>query len=738
LITNRHPKDLYIFEVLERMTRFNRHLEDISTQFFKGSRAKANDKVQLIEHYQSYLRELWGISVKLLRTPCTADNARLMETQITNVLRDIGHLHSDFLHYLPRPSEPVELKRFTRVIDSKHLKGFDAIDILPTEELGESTFSSRVLQQYEEQHLKRTREQFSRFSDQLNPATNSTPLPSELHPRHGHKAHITVPRIDTGNPCRWPTIVHEMAHHLPFSALASRFQDYRAKIGPDRVDSIMKRVQCNVVDKWLEEFWCDLFAALALGPAFWFSQWSAFLFTDAKYPVTQREFIDGYPPAILRLYLIERLLKHRHPALMGIKVVEKLIDEQYEVITFIASGRDDPSLLADPGIIDAANMLGTFFVEEVFKRADNIDIAESLADDVEALIKKVKPTSEKELDRLISRLERGIPIPGVPQDDLESVREDPANLPEILLAAWVVRNTAIFQKLCTPADTVQTSNARGIDDQTSLDSSDSAFSRFDGAVLRSIQVSEWFSLLKSNPTSSRIAGPGSLTNDSPPVSSRTTLTHSSILVDHQIKSALRTEEILVVPIMCLEEQLGAASLDVRLGTSFEIYHRNKFGIIDFVDPKHREQMGGESEIIDLDFLDSISLTPGQFILAHTMEYIELSETIAAEIEGRSSFARLGVEVHMTAGFIDPGFSGAITLEIHNSGAMPIVLYPGLRIAQLRFARVDAPEKSYSRRHSSKYKGLLAHKPSRYSSDYEIELLRQAIHRRDGISSGEER
>ncbi|WP_200234494.1 dCTP deaminase [Thiohalocapsa halophila] len=665
-----------------------------------------------------------------------------METQITNVLRDIGHLHSGFLHYLPRPSEPVELKRFTRVIDSKHLQGFDAIDILPTEELGETTFSSQVLQQYEEEYLKRTREDLKSFFARYNPEKISELPANEYQKKVGHEAHITVPRIDTGNPCRWPTIVHEMAHHLPFDELIRKFEKYRETIGGDRVVLLLESAKCDQVERWLEELWCDLFAALALGPAFWFSQWSAFLFTDAEYPVTQREFMDGYPPAILRLYLIERLLRHRHPALMRLKSVEDLIAEQYSVIEFIAAGRDDPQLLSDRSIIDAANLLGTFFVEEVFKKADDVDIAESLADDVEALLKQVKPTSEKELDGLISRLSRGIPIPGVPKGDADDVIEEPANLPEILLAAWVVRNTELFQRLCATAnsgDAAEGSPASSLKDHTSLELANSEFSRFDSAVLRSIQVSEWFTLLRSAPnpaaraalapTNRGASATGTFSNN---------LLGNSVLVDHQIKKALGDKEILVVPIMCLDEQLGSASLDVRLGTSFEIYHRNKYGIIDFVDPKNREQAASESEIVDLDILDSISLTPGQFVLAHTMEYIELSDNIAAEIEGRSSFARLGVEVHMTAGFIDPGFSGAITLEIHNSGAMPIILYPGLRIAQLRFARVSAPEKSYSRRHNSKYKGLLAQNPSRYSRDYEIEVLREAIHRRQTVFSKEER
>ena len=114
------------------------------------------------------------------------------------------------------------------------------------------------------------------------------------------------------------------------------------------------------------------------------------------------------------------------------------------------------------------------------------------------------------------------------------------------------------------------------------------------------------------------------------------------------------------------------------------------------------------------------------MLGHSMEYICLPPSVAAQVEGRSSFARLGIEVHMTAGFVDPGFQGVLTFEIYNAGPNPVRLYPGIRIGQLRFFKGSLPAKPYNRNPAAKYRGLLQHHNSLQFQDYEIELLAEAF------------
>ena len=107
--------------------------------------------------------------------------------------------------------------------------------------------------------------------------------------------------------------------------------------------------------------------------------------------------------------------------------------------------------------------------------------------------------------------------------------------------------------------------------------------------------------------------------------------------------------------------------------------------------------------------------PGEFVLGVTREYVELPDDIVARIEGKSSLGRLGLIVHATAGFVDPGFKGTLTLEITNLTRVPIKLYPGLLIAQLSFMALDAPaERPYgSAALGSHYQGQLAATESRY-------------------------
>jgi len=162
------------------------------------------------------------------------------------------------------------------------------------------------------------------------------------------------------------------------------------------------------------------------------------------------------------------------------------------------------------------------------------------------------------------------------------------------------------------------------------------------------------------------------------------------------------------------EMLQPASIDIRLGTHFTRYIVNHYSdppeggyIIDPTEDNHRmtEQIVIPSE-------GAIKLYPGEFLLAHTVETITLSSRIAARLEGRSSYARLGLIVHSTAGFIDPGFTGQITLELSNLAPHPIVLRPGIRVGQICFIPcVSAADVPYGIREGSKYQGQTHSTPS---------------------------
>jgi dCTP deaminase len=153
-----------------------------------------------------------------------------------------------------------------------------------------------------------------------------------------------------------------------------------------------------------------------------------------------------------------------------------------------------------------------------------------------------------------------------------------------------------------------------------------------------------------------------------------------------------------------------ASVDLRLGDSFRVFHNHRTTAIDLREPPSNLT----EEVVVEDGVPFV-IHPGEFALGRTLEWVELPDDIVARIEGKSSIGRLGLIVHATAGFCDPGWKGTLTLELNNLTRVPIKLYPGLLIAQLSFMGLDRPaEKPYgSPELGSHYQGQVAATESRY-------------------------
>jgi dCTP deaminase len=128
-----------------------------------------------------------------------------------------------------------------------------------------------------------------------------------------------------------------------------------------------------------------------------------------------------------------------------------------------------------------------------------------------------------------------------------------------------------------------------------------------------------------------------------------------------------------------------ASVDLRLGDSFRVFHNYRASAIDLRKPPENLT---EEVVVGAD--ESFVIHPGEFCLGRTLEWVELPDDIVARIEGKSSLGRLGLIVHATAGFCDPGWRGTLTLELNNLTRVPIKLYPGGLIAQLSFMALDRP------------------------------------------------
>ena len=182
----------------------------------------------------------------------------------------------------------------------------------------------------------------------------------------------------------------------------------------------------------------------------------------------------------------------------------------------------------------------------------------------------------------------------------------------------------------------------------------------------------------------------------------------AVLSDGTIRRLLEEGRLVIDP--WDPTMLQPASVDLRLGTSFRVFHNHRIQTIDIADPPR-----DLTEHVTVSEEETFVIHPGEFVLGRTAERVELPDDLVARIEGKSSIGRLGLVVHATAGFVDPGWKGTLTLEITNFNSVPIVLRPGPPVAQLSLIGLDAPaERPYGHPElGSHYQGQVDATESRY-------------------------
>ncbi len=185
-----------------------------------------------------------------------------------------------------------------------------------------------------------------------------------------------------------------------------------------------------------------------------------------------------------------------------------------------------------------------------------------------------------------------------------------------------------------------------------------------------------------------------------------------LLSDRDIRAEVDAKRVVLDP--WDESMVQPSSVDVRLDRFFRLFDNHKYQHIDpAVDQPDL------TRLVEVDAKEAFVLHPGEFVLGATFEVITLPDDVAARLEGKSSLGRLGLLTHSTAGFIDPGFSGHVTLELSNVATLPITLWPGMKIGQLCFFRLSSPaEHPYgSERYGSRYQGQRGPTASRSSANF---------------------
>ena len=180
-----------------------------------------------------------------------------------------------------------------------------------------------------------------------------------------------------------------------------------------------------------------------------------------------------------------------------------------------------------------------------------------------------------------------------------------------------------------------------------------------------------------------------------------------LLSDRDIQAEINAGRVVLDPYD--KEMIQPSSVDVRLDRFFRVFENHRYPHID-----PAAEQPDLTRLVEPEGQEPFILHPGEFVLASSYEAVVLPDDIAARLEGKSSLGRLGLLTHSTAGFIDPGFSGHVTLELSNVATLPIKLWPGMKIGQMCFFRLSSPaEHPYgSAVYGSRYQGQRGPTPSR--------------------------
>jgi dCTP deaminase len=157
----------------------------------------------------------------------------------------------------------------------------------------------------------------------------------------------------------------------------------------------------------------------------------------------------------------------------------------------------------------------------------------------------------------------------------------------------------------------------------------------------------------------------------------------SVLSDRDIAAALAASRIRVRPYD--EADLQPSSIDLHLDRQFRVFRNNRYAYIDVRSPQP-----DLTELLSVADDEAFVLHPGEFVLGQTLEWVELPDDLVARLEGKSSLGRLGLLIHSTAGYVDPGWKGNLTLELSNVASLPIALYFGMKIGQISFFAMSSP------------------------------------------------
>jgi dCTP deaminase len=688
--------------------------------------------------------------------------------RLKSLLKTVAVIHEGALPTVPRVVEPIELRSYLRQSgETTRNKNFPLV--FASERLGMQVYPNSLaglLQEIAERQglIAKAKHSKAGIKDLARILKPRLPSNAERPFAQGQHAYVAIPAIDIHNPNRWPSLWHELAHHELENQGATLLVEFQKFVNGDNPCSPNFRLLCldiapllsdafvssemsaddtntaldlakNLIANWLRECWCDAYGVKQAGLGFMYSQLHDFMFCFDGYLTQPFQPGQTYPPAEMRLSLAANLalerLKHIAKPDSAALIAQIVNDYESEQALFyeLSGGRELHGLPTD-----CISLLYNYFLH-FLKRKILIGSSETFGGDI----------SEEVFSLLERDLKNGFPIPSITQ---ATGGARAARVSEIILAGWRNRNREMRAGMILALDA-----ARAPDEANSSNIKELTHAvcylieRSDESIKRSIQVAEWFSILHKRQGAAEIAVKENFGGGRPVDATITEITEGSRFDDKRTDESLaigllsdtdinllldmdgdNADRLRIVPLIDRSVQVKGTSIDLRLGHNFEVFQSLFESSIDACDSNADERR--DSLQVEIDFLHGLPILPGQFVLGHTLEYIKLPANVAAQIEGRSSFARLGVQVHMTANLVEAGFDGSLTLEIHNNGPATVILYPGMRIAQLRvFKLANATAEGYDGP-KNKYRGQLSHNKTKQFNDPEVLLFRSEREKRE--------
>jgi dCTP deaminase len=183
-----------------------------------------------------------------------------------------------------------------------------------------------------------------------------------------------------------------------------------------------------------------------------------------------------------------------------------------------------------------------------------------------------------------------------------------------------------------------------------------------------------------------------------------------ILSDRTIREQIEAGRIVIDPFD--PDCVQPSSVDLHVDAEFRVFRNNRYP---FIDVKHKQE--DLTEVVEVKPDEPFILHPGEFVLGSTLERVAIPDDLVARLEGKSSLGRLGLLIHSTAGYVDPGWDGYLTLELSNVANLPITIYPGMKIGQISFFRLTTPADTPYGSAGNKYQGQRGPTASRFHEEF---------------------